>query len=158
MFCSICTWINGWVNNREAGDLRCYCAHYDVTVMMMPYSFTLPQSVSILRPKQNGCYFPDNIFRCILLPENVWIFIKISLYFLPVVSVNNFPALVQIMAWHRPGDRLLSEPLMVRLAMIMHHSASTSYYRFGNAISNNNTYLIYRSFLWDVINHKCHWK
>ena len=29
----ICVWINGWVNNREAGDLRRYCAHYDVTVM-----------------------------------------------------------------------------------------------------------------------------
>ena len=28
----ICVWINGWVNNREAGDLRRYRAHYDVTV------------------------------------------------------------------------------------------------------------------------------
>ena len=26
-------WINGWVNNREAGDLRRHRAHYDVTVM-----------------------------------------------------------------------------------------------------------------------------
>ena len=26
-------WINGWVNNREAGDLRRYRIHYDVTVM-----------------------------------------------------------------------------------------------------------------------------
>ena len=26
-------WINGWVNNREAGDLRRYRAHYDVIVM-----------------------------------------------------------------------------------------------------------------------------
>ena len=26
-------WINGWVNNPEAGDLRCHHAHYDVTVM-----------------------------------------------------------------------------------------------------------------------------
>ena len=33
MFSSICVWINGWVNNREAGDLRCYRAHYDFTVM-----------------------------------------------------------------------------------------------------------------------------
>ena len=33
MFSSICTWINGWVNNREAGDLRLYRAHYDVVVM-----------------------------------------------------------------------------------------------------------------------------
>ena len=29
----ICVWINGWVNNREAGDLRRYRAHYDVSVM-----------------------------------------------------------------------------------------------------------------------------
>ena len=27
MFSLICAWINGWVNNRGAGDLRCYCAH-----------------------------------------------------------------------------------------------------------------------------------
>ena len=33
MFSLICDWINGWVNNREAGDLRRYRAHYDVTVM-----------------------------------------------------------------------------------------------------------------------------
>ena len=29
----ICVWINGWVNHHEAGDLRRYRAHYDVTVM-----------------------------------------------------------------------------------------------------------------------------
>ena len=29
----ICAGINGWVNNREAGDWRCHRAHYDVTVM-----------------------------------------------------------------------------------------------------------------------------
>ena len=34
MFSLICTWINGWVNNREAGDLRRYRAHYDVIVMI----------------------------------------------------------------------------------------------------------------------------
>ena len=33
MFSLICVWITGWVNNREAGDLRRYRAHYDVTVM-----------------------------------------------------------------------------------------------------------------------------
>ena len=33
MFSLICAWINGWINNREAGDLRRYRAHYDVTVM-----------------------------------------------------------------------------------------------------------------------------
>ena len=33
MFSLTCAWINSWVNNREAGDLGCHCAHYDVTVM-----------------------------------------------------------------------------------------------------------------------------
>ena len=33
MFSLICVWINEWVNNCEAGDLRCCCAHYDVIVM-----------------------------------------------------------------------------------------------------------------------------
>ena len=33
MFYLIGAWINGWVNNREAGDLRRRRAHYDVTVM-----------------------------------------------------------------------------------------------------------------------------
>ena len=33
MFSLICVWINGWVNNREAGDSRRYHVHYDVTVM-----------------------------------------------------------------------------------------------------------------------------
>ena len=32
-FSWICPWINGWVNIREAGDLRCHRIHYDVTVM-----------------------------------------------------------------------------------------------------------------------------
>ena len=36
MFSLICVWTNGWVNNREAGDLRRYRAHYDVTVMGHP--------------------------------------------------------------------------------------------------------------------------
>ena len=34
MFSLICTLINAWVNNRDAGDLRCHHAHYDVTVMI----------------------------------------------------------------------------------------------------------------------------
>ena len=33
MFSLICAWINGWVNNREAGDFRRHRAHYDVHVI-----------------------------------------------------------------------------------------------------------------------------
>ena len=35
MFLLICAWINGWVNNGKAGDLRRHRAHYDITVMVI---------------------------------------------------------------------------------------------------------------------------
>ena len=40
---------------------------------------------------------------------------KISLNFVPNDSINNFPALVHIMAWHRSGDKPLCEQMMVSL-------------------------------------------
>ena len=41
MFSLICVWINGWVNSREAGDLRRYHAHYDVIVMSQKWDYEL---------------------------------------------------------------------------------------------------------------------
>ena len=70
-----------------------------------------------LRPRQNGCHFADDIFKCIFLNGNAWIPIKISLKFVPKGSVINIPTLVQIMAWGLPGDKPLSEPMMVNFTM-----------------------------------------
>ena len=47
--------------------------------------------------------------------KNVRILIEFSLKFGPKGPINNIPALVQIMAWRRPGDKPLSEPVMVSL-------------------------------------------
>ena len=69
--------------------------------------------VNTLRPRQNGRHCADDIFKRIFFNENVWISIKISLKFVPKGPINNIPALVQIMAWRRPGDKPLSEPMMV---------------------------------------------
>ena len=71
--------------------------------------------VNTLRHRQNGRHFPGDIFKCIFLNKNVWI--KISLKFVPKVRIHNIPALVQLIDWCRPGDKPLSEPLMVRLLM-----------------------------------------
>ena len=68
-----------------------------------------------LRPRLNRRPFTDDILKCIFLNENEWILPRISLKFVPEVRINNIPALVQIMAWRRPGDKPLSEPMMVRL-------------------------------------------
>ena len=57
----------------------------------------------------------SQIFKCIILYENVWIPIWISLKFVPKGPINNIPALVQTMTWRRPGDKPLSEPMIVRL-------------------------------------------
>ena len=72
-------------------------------------------NINTSRPRQNGRHFADDIFKCIFLNENVSISIKISLKFVPKGPINNIPALVQIMAWRRPGDKPLSEPMVVNL-------------------------------------------
>ena len=68
-----------------------------------------------LRPRQNGRHFADDIFKRIFWNENIWISIDISLNFIDKGQINNIPALVQIMAWRRPGDKSLSEPMMVNM-------------------------------------------
>ena len=35
MFSLICTRTNSLVNNQDTSDLRCHCAHYDITVMIL---------------------------------------------------------------------------------------------------------------------------
>ena len=79
-------------------------------------SSSRPQScINTLRPRQNGCHCPNNIFKCNFLNENVSVSIMISVKFNPKGSVNNIPALVQIMAWCHPGDKPLSKPVMTIL-------------------------------------------
>ena len=132
MLSLICVWINGWVNNREAGDLRRHRCHYDVIVMdryVHPicikhesiqrktqnfYSHRVCQMhiINTLRPRQHGRHFADDTFKRIFLNENVGISIKISLKFVHKGPINNIPTLVQIMAWRRPGDKPLSEPMV----------------------------------------------
>ena len=61
--------------------------------------------INTLRPGQNGRCFADDIS----VNKTVWISIKISLKFVPGVSINNIPASVQMMAWCQSGDTPLSE-------------------------------------------------
>ena len=68
--------------------------------------------LNTLGPRQNGRHFADDTFKCI---ENVWIPINLSLKLVPKGPINNIPALVQIMAWRRAGDKPLSEPMVVSL-------------------------------------------
>ena len=90
--------------------LKCPVNHY-IIIRLAPRWHPI---INKLRPRQNGRHFPDDIFKRILLNENVWIPINISLKFVAKGSISYIPALVPIMAWRRPGDKLLSEPMMVK--------------------------------------------
>ena len=70
---------------------------------------------NLLRPILNRRPFADDIFKCIFLNENERILPRIPLKFVPKVRINNIPALVQIMASRRSGNKPLSEPMMVSL-------------------------------------------
>ena len=59
----------------------------------------------------------DFFFKCIFLNKTVWIFIKISLKFVPKGPIINILELVLIMAWCWPGDKPLSEPMVIILLM-----------------------------------------
>ena len=72
--------------------------------------------VNTLRPRHNGRHLADDVLKWNFLNENVWIPIKISLKFVTKGQIDYIPALVQIIAWRRPGDKPLSEPMMVRLS------------------------------------------
>ena len=69
----------------------------------------MPENITLLNlhalthlDRDNGRQFPDDIFRCVFLNENVWIQNKISLKFVPEGLINYIPALAQIMS---PGRR-----------------------------------------------------
>ena len=123
-----------WVNSKLV--LVCFCSltclHKSVASILTKYLLykyasivllfvfancrdAIQLQLNTLRPRQNGRHFADDIFKWIFLNENLWIPIKIVLKYVPQGPMNNIPALVQIMAWRRPGDKPLSGPMMVRL-------------------------------------------
>ena len=62
MFSLICVWINSWVNNREAGDLRRYRGHYDVNVINISAPLRIYMYAS---PRQNWLVH-DNDFLWVI--------------------------------------------------------------------------------------------
>ena len=77
MFSLICVWINDWVKNRKAGDLRRYHGHNDVIVMMCELHHTwnsagFPSQGPAMQ-KQFPCHV--TIFPFIILQVSFWTFI-----------------------------------------------------------------------------------
>ena len=94
--------------------MGCSDLTYEEIRIQFTFRRILLQFLNSLRPRQNGRLFADDTFKRIFLNENIRISTKNSLKFVPQCLINNIPALVLIMAWRRPGDKPLSEPMLVR--------------------------------------------
>ena len=65
MFSLICAWINGWVNNIEAGDLRRHRAHYDTKVLRVQWDHSMiAPGVGLLSEFPPFRYFPNFASLC----------------------------------------------------------------------------------------------
>ena len=90
-----------------------------------------------LKPTQN-CRHSADILKCIFLNDSVWIPLKTSLKFVPEVRINNIPSLVQIMAWRRPGDKLLSA---LRMLGLLKHICDPRRPQWFNSLRPSDAYM-----------------
>ena len=125
----LCGEFNGpwWIPRTKASDAELWCfldlrLNKPLSKQSWRWWFETPSRllwrqcngallINTLRPRQNG--------RRWHFQMHVWIPIAISLKFVPEDPVSNIPALVRIVAWRRPGDKLLSESMMASLLMCM---------------------------------------
>ena len=63
-------------------------------MLIITKQYDMCPNLNTLRPRQNGRYFADDIFRCNFVNEKFCILIKISLKFVPKGLIDNNPALV----------------------------------------------------------------
>ena len=75
--------------------------------------------LNTLPTRQNGRLFADDSLELIFLYQNCCILLQISLTFVPKGSIDNKPALVQIMAWRQTANNPLSEPKQVYSSLLM---------------------------------------
>ena len=79
------------------------------------YCLCVIRQQAISWSNDDSVHFSDNIFKCIFLNEKLWISVIVSQKFVPKGLISNMPALVQMMAWRRPVNKPLSEPMMVNI-------------------------------------------
>ena len=82
-------------------------------LVLPQYTIFSTRKITTLRLRQNGRHFINDIFKCIFLNENVWMLMKICLQIVLRCSIKNIAASFQIMAWHLPCNKPLSEPKMI---------------------------------------------
>ena len=72
--------------------------------------------INTLRSEENACHFEDDIFKCIFLNWKCCILITISPKFVCKCLIHNISTLFQVLARYQPGNKQLSEPILMEFA------------------------------------------
>ena len=94
------------------------CVHVTTSLCVqngkMDRQLQIFEILRILRPKQNGAHFANDIFKCRSVTENGWVSIKISLNNVPNRPINStlLPALVQVLDCLLSGSKPLPKPML----------------------------------------------
>ena len=108
-------WINGWVNNREASDLRRHHAHYDA-VTMLPTDFFSSILISMFKIEPMAFCFSRNTTQCTKSPPEINLALKKKYFHEVLQSVvficSNWPQTTQVSnqqqsmetGWTPPAD------------------------------------------------------
>ena len=84
-------------------------------VHTQPNNYSKQRPLNTLRPRQMAAIFQTTFWNGFSWMKMFEYRLKFHWSFFPGGPINNIPTLVQVMAWRRPGDKPLSEPMMVRL-------------------------------------------
>ena len=114
IYCQLDPWEQVSVKFNQNFCLSYKKMHFKMPSAKMAAILSRGRWVNILRPRQMAATSWRH-FQMHFLEWKCMIFDKISMDFVGQGSINNIPALVQIMAWHRLGDKPLSEPMMISL-------------------------------------------
>ena len=88
----------------------------------------------------------DDNLKCIFVNENDRTPIRISLKFIPRRPIDNTPALVQVMAWRRTGDKPLPEPMLTQFtdAYMWHYRGDelilTVHFTYSEKLNSRSIY------------------
>ena len=99
-----------YIRNRGIPDTEHQAAMNTPTAVTLRFCSTIQGSVLTYWGRDKmAAIFQTTFSKLFFMNENSWISIKMSLVFVHRGPINNIPALVQTMAWHRPGDKPLSD-------------------------------------------------
>ena len=112
IFSLIYVWRNGCASNRHAGDLRCHCAHYDFTVMLVRWQAQSKEQRSHVIVRRAGLLWSQQdfewrwsvpLFKCLTVLEFSFILFDLCLLITFFNFIMNYVPMVTfwIFTYHK---------------------------------------------------------